>query len=200
MDIDNLGLSYTIDADGNRQLTLAPGMRDFVVDFIRTTAVKSPAEIAAVVQQGQDNVLRNIEGLTEEQARFKPAPDEWCILDVMAHIVSVKRLMSALSTGLGRGEMPPGFGPHLEEAKAQDGITIAKFDSLADAREAVAAAHADMLACIQRLDEARTELRFSHFFFGAMNAREWACFYRVHDGDHAPHILRIRNAPGFPAS
>lgn len=198
MDIDDLGLSYTTDEHGNQQLQLHPGMREFVIEFIRTTAVKSPAEIAAVVQQGQDNVLRNINGLTDEQAQFKPAPDQWCILDAMAHIVSVKRMMSRLSSGLGRGEMPPGYGPHLEEAKSQDGITIAKFDTIADARDAAVEAHADMLDCISRLDGAQTELRFSHFFFGAMNSREWCVFYRVHDGDHAPHILKIRNAPGFP--
>jgi hypothetical protein len=200
MDIDNLGISYAIGEDGAPHLTVPDGMRDFVVNFIRTTAVKTPAEIAAVAQEGQDNILRGLAGLSDAQAQYKPAAGDWAILDATAHIVTVKRLMPVLCNALAQGALPPGFGPQLEEERAQDGVTAASFTSVAEARDAAEAAHLDMLAFIERMDQAQTGLRFSHYFFGSMNAREWACFYRVHDGDHGPHLMKIRQSHGFPAS
>jgi hypothetical protein len=116
----------------------------------------------------------------------------------MAHVVTVKRIMPVLSTALGKSELPPGFGPRLEESKAQDGVTAASFSTISEAREAAEAAHRDMLQAIAGLDDAQTELKFSHFVFGAMNAREWACFYRVHDADHGPSLFRLRSLPDFP--
>ena len=55
-------------------------------------------------------------------------------------------------------------------------------------------------AFIAGVDAADMSLTFRHFFFGAMNAREWSCFQRIHDGDHGPQILRIRASAGFPAA
>ena len=40
--------------------------------------------------------------------------------------------------------------------------------------------------------------RFTHFFFGAMNAREWACFQRIHDGDHFPQSSKRQALTRLP--
>ncbi len=39
-----------------------------------------------------------------------------------------------------------------------------------------------------------------YFLFGALNAREWAVFQRIHDVDHTPHIGQIKASSGFPAA
>jgi hypothetical protein len=196
--LENLGLMYVIDADGTRRLKLPDEAHERVLKFIAETSAKSTADIAAAVQEGHDSILAGINGLSDKQAAWKPAPDEWCALELMAHVVTVKRIMPVLSTALGKGELPPGFGPQFEEAKAQDGVTAASFATIGEAREAAEAAHRDMLSVIAGLDDAATELKFRHFVFGAMNAREWACFYRVHDADHGPALFRLRERADFP--
>ncbi len=196
----DLRITYTTTPDGGRKANIPDDARAFVLDFIRETAGKSAEEIAAVVQEGHDAVMLNIEGLSDAQAGHKQPPDDWSVLEVMAHLVTVKRVMAALCTSLGTGALPPGFGPQFEEERAQDGVTAVRFEAIAEAREAAESAHRELLAFIAGVDAADTSLTFRHFFFGAMNAREWSCFQRIHDGDHGPQILRIRASAGFPAA
>lgn len=199
-EINQLMIYYETGVDGVRRARLSDEALNHVLTFIKNTSAKPVSEIAAAVQEGHDHVLHNIEGLTDEQAAWKPAADEWSILETMGHIVTVKRVTVALTTHLGAGNMPPGFGPHLEKEEAQDGVTVAKFERIDEARDAAQAAHDELLALIARLDGMNEEMRFRHFFFGAMNAREWACFQRIHDGDHFPQLESVRRAAGFPKS
>jgi hypothetical protein len=43
--------------------------------------------LAATLRDGRDYVLDAVGGVSEEQARNKPAPDRWSILDCMEHLV-----------------------------------------------------------------------------------------------------------------
>jgi hypothetical protein len=138
---------------------------------------------------------------SEVQAAWKPAPDSWSILELMQHVVTVKQLMAGLSKTLASGELPPGF-QQFTEPSAQDGVTIVKFSTLAEAIAAVEKAHADLLQSIRALDagDINTDLTFSHFVFGPFNSREWTVFQRIHDQDHTPHIGKIKAESGYPAA
>ena len=112
--MDELQITYAIGPDGKRTATLPEASMAYVSAFIRDTARGTTNEIAAAIQHGHDAVIANIEGVSDEQAAFAPAPGEWSILDTMGHIVTVKRICGALATSLAAGQLPPGFGPHLE--------------------------------------------------------------------------------------
>lgn len=202
--VANLGLqlTYTVGDDGTKRLHIPEDQRQRAIAFVREGGAQPAAAIEALVQEGHDALLATVDGVSEEQAAWRPAEGEWRIIDVMAHCVSVKRAMALLSQHLGRGELPPGFGPQFEEARVQDGFITQPFETLAAAREAAESAHAALMAQIRRLDDPAldTEKTFRHFYFGAFNAREWTVFQRVHDGDHWPHIEKIKAAPGFPAA
>jgi len=198
----NLQLTYTVDEDGSKRLHIPEEQRQRAVAFVREGGAMPAAEIEAIVQEGHDALMATIDGVSEAQATWKPAPDEWSIIDVMAHCVSVKRAMALLSHHLGKGELPPGFGPQFEEARVQDGFITQAFASLAEARQAAEEAHRALVAQIRALDDPARDTRktFRHFYFGAFNAREWPVFQRVHDGDHWPHIEKIRASAAFPAA
>ena len=83
---------------------------------------------------------------------------------------------------------PAGIGPEWEEESAQDGITNVSFETLAAAREAAETVHQQLLGTISKLDSANLEVSFKHYIFGPMNAREWAIFQRIHDGDHIAQL------------
>jgi hypothetical protein len=51
-------------------------------------AEKSPKEIAAAVS-----------GLPEKVLRYKPSPEEWCVLEVLGHLADAR---SFTATGCGR--------------------------------------------------------------------------------------------------
>lgn len=195
-----LQLTYVIGDDGIRRLTLPDETRAWVVDYIRTNAALPADGIAAIVRQGHDDLRAAIGGVTEEQARFKPGPDDWSILEILNHLVTVKRIIANLGQHMAQGQLPPGLTPEWQEESAQDGVTLARFDTLAEASAAADEAHAGLLAFIDTITPATsTEAEFRHFLFGSMNCRQWAVFQRIHEMDHAPAIARVKESPGYPA-
>ena len=172
---------------------------DRVTGYIRHNATKEPPALRSLVQQGHDQLSGLLDSLSEEQARWKPGPGDWCALELLQHVVTAKRGVARICQRLAAGEQPPGIG---REGDEQDGITRGEpFASLAEARTAMNAAHAELLAFIDGpLASANVEARFNHFVFGDLNCREWAAFQRVHDGDHAGQIEKITSAPGYPVA
>ena len=166
--------------------------------YIRHNAAKDPAALRALVQQGHDQISGLLAGLSEEQARWKPGADDWCALELLQHVVTAKRGVARICTRLAAGEQIAGTG---REGDEQDGVMgKQRLASLAEAREALDAAHADLLVFIDGpLATANVETRFNHFVFGDLTCREWAAFQRVHDGDHSNQIGQITSAPGYPA-
>lgn len=197
----DLGMKYVVGADGVKSMVLADETREWVISFVRENARKPPAEIEAIMHEGQRELLDALEGVSEAQAAYKPGADDWSILELVAHEVSVKQVIGGLAATLGKGELPAGFGPHFEEAKMQDGMIVTRFETLAQAREAAQAAHDGVVAFVRGIDGSlNTDVTFRHYYFGAFNALEWPVFLRIHDGDHTPHIGKIKASAGYPAA
>ncbi len=170
-----------------------------VKSYVEHTVSKGQESIREAVQKGHDQLIGLLDGMTEGQATFKPGPDDWCVLEVMQHVVTAKRGIARLCVALARGETPRGIGGEGEDEE-QDGVMRDRFASLADARSAAAAAHHDLLAFVDSLaPETDLEARYAHFLFGPLNCREWAAFQRVHDADHTNQVQQIKSSPGFPA-
>lgn len=167
-----------------------------VVSYIRHNAAKEPQAIRELVQKGHEQLVALIDGLSEEQARFQPGPDDWCVLEVLRHVVFAKRGVARVCAGLARGERPAGLGG---EGEQQDGIVGEAFPTLAAARSALDAAHQELISFIEGpLAQGDLRARYRHFLFGELNCREWAAFQRVHDVDHVNQIGQIKASPGFP--
>ncbi len=190
----DLEITYSPGADGQKTANIPARTKEWALSFIAEESAKGPSEIAAVVQQGHDEVLDAIANLTDRQAMQKDPDDDWSVLEAMAHVVTTKQIVTGLTASLAAGSRPPGIGPEWEEESAQDGITNVSFESLEEARSAAESAHAGLLSTIQGLNAANTDVRFRHYIFGAMNAREWALFQRVHDGDHIAQLRKIVSA------
>ena len=195
-------LTYVEGPDGKKHLTMPDEMKAGIIQFIRETAAKPAKEIAAVLQEGHDELCAALEGVSDAQARFKPGPEDWSILELMNHVVTVKRMMTTLGQTLAQGTLPPGLeDPVWREESRQDGVTLASFSNLAEARAEADKAHEALLAFVATFTpETNTSVEFPHFFFGSMNCREWAVFQRIHDADHAPGIGKIKASAGFPTA
>jgi hypothetical protein len=166
--------------------------------YIRRTAAKDAAELHNILQEGHDKLAGLLDGMSEEQARWQPAPSEWSALQLMHHVVSAKGGVARICQRLATGDAIPGRG---REGDEQDGITRGDpFASIAEARAAMDVAHAGLVAFVDGpFATGNTEVRFNHFVFGDLNSREWAAFQRVHDGDHSGQIEKIIAGRGYPA-
>lgn len=184
----DLQITYAPDDQGVLKANIPQRNKEWAQAFIAEHSVKEPAQIAAVVQEGHDEILAAIAPLTEAQAKQKASDDDWSVLDAMAHVVTTKQVCAGLCGSLAGGSRPPGIGPEWEEEAAQDGITNVSFETLAAAREAAETVHQQLLGTISEFDSANLDVSFKHYIFGPMNAPEWAVFQRIHDGDHIAQI------------
>lgn len=195
----DLELTYIKRPDGTKTLTIPDERRQLAIAYLREGGSKTAAEIEASVEEGHAAVLLALDGLSDDQATWKPAPDEWSVLELLAHVVTCKQIVATLCPSMAQGQLPPGFGPAVEVEGAQDGVTVARFENVATARAAADAAHAALLTFLRSADgSVNTDMTFKHFVFGPLNCREWAFFQRLHDDDHRPQINAIRATAGFP--
>lgn len=182
-------------------VTLPDNVRERVVSYVKDQVAKGTEAITESVQTGHDQLLSLLDGMSEEQAKFKPSAESWSVLELLQHVVTAKRGTARLCAALARGETPQNVGREGEEASYQDGITRVSFRSLAEAQPAVQSAHEELIAFIAGVSpKADLDTRFKHFLFGALNCQEWAVFQRVHDGDHARQIEQIKAAPDFSSA
>ena len=166
-------------------------LKERVLSYIAHQSEKQPEGIAGVVEQGHDQLVGLLEGLSDEQAAFKASAEDWSVLEVLRHVVGSKRGVARRCSVLARGEASASFEPADE---------VGSFASLSEARAALDAGHRELLASVRApTPDANVDVTFDHPFFGPLNCREWAVFQRVHDGDHAGQIEEIKAADGFPA-
>ncbi len=174
-------------------------VQERVTGYIKHNATKSDEAVLGVIEHGHKQLLESIDGLSEEQATFKPSAEEWSVLDTMQHVVAAKKGVARMCEALARGEQPGGIGGEGEDKQKQDGVTGRTYATLAEATAEAVAANEELVAFVNGLSDAsNTEETFDHFLFGALNCREWAVFQRVHDGDHGGQIEKIKAADGFP--
>ena len=181
---------------------ISPEIRERVRGYITHQAAKDPAAIRNIVQEGHQQLHAQIDGLSDAQASFKPAPDVWSVIEVLRHVEDAKRGVARICEMLARGDSPAGFGAEGQAEKRQLGRTgRGELATLGELRDAIETAHAQLIAFIDAMsDEANTESRYEHGFFGMLNCREWAAFQRVHDGDHTRQIEQVKASPGYPAA
>ncbi len=138
-------------------------------------------------------VLDVLEGVTEEQARFKPDENEWSTSEVALHVLNGSRRVAQLVELLAQGEAassartdPPREGTERTIAELRDMLLI---DGL------------DWSAVTQRLPETPSFTATApHSMFGDLHSRAWYLFQRVHDLDHARQIQANKELPGYPAA
>ena len=180
---------------------LQSDVQERVTGYIKHNSKKSNAAVRDLVEHGHKRLLEIIDGLSEEQATFKPSSEEGSGLGTMQHVVAAKKGVARMCEELARGEQPGGIGGEGQETRKQDGVTGRTYATLAEATAAAVAANEELIAFVNGLSEAsNTEETFDHFLFGPMNCREWAVFQRVHDGDHGGQIEKIKASEGFPSA
>ncbi len=167
-------------------------LRERVISYVRHQVEKGPEGIRQAILKGYDQLHGLIDGLSEEQAAFKPSPDDWCVLEVLQHVVESKQKVARRSFALARGET----APPVTVIGTVEGQVPA---TLAESRTALEKEHRELLRFVESLSpETNVEAKQPHPWFGPLDCREWAVFERVHDGDHANQILEIKGAPAFP--
>lgn len=159
------------------------------LSYVRYQATKGTRSLAALMERTAPECARCLEGVSEEQAAFKPG-SEWSIKEIVAHLVSVGAATNQVIQSLALGEEPP---PDLGEAEPAADRPI---DEL---RRDLAQMWEETCRLAASLPESGgLERTFPHPFFGPLNFREWLAFQRLHAMDHVQQIEEVKAAPGYP--
>ena len=168
--------------------------RQRLISYLGHQASKDVPVLVELIEEQRATLLGLLDGVSEEQAAFHPAPDQWSIADVLRHVIAAEEGVARIVASLVRGVVPEGqraLGSHIPD----------EGQPLAALIERLRAAHADLLERVRGWpaspDLAAT---FEHPFFGPLNCKGWVAFQRLHDADHTGQLEQIKAAPGYPAS
>jgi hypothetical protein len=161
---------------------------------------KTFAELRPAVEQARETLLAALDGVSEEQARFKPATalpadpgDEgaWGIAEVLRHCIQNEEGVALRIRALALGD--PARGGAAGRVVGRTNATLPEL--VRDLKAAnFALDHAvGSVEGKEQLDPTAT-----HPFFGELNCRAWFLFQRVHDLDHARQIEAIKADPRYP--
>ncbi|HVG78039.1 MAG TPA: DinB family protein [Patescibacteria group bacterium] len=150
------------------------------------------AELTEALAPAADHLAAAVVGLDEPQRRRRPAPGEWCVNEVMAHLLHVETEL---------------FLPRLRRMATEDGPTFVAFtpeawtrerdhgmDSFAGSLEAFARARAETLVFLRALPAAAGERLGVSSFFGPISLRQYATHIADHDIEHLRQIQACARA------
>ena len=181
-----------------------------------TSLTKEERErVVEYLTETQKDFLAAIDGLTEEQWKFKGAPDSWSIAETAEHIaVAEETIWTLVSQKMMKSPATP---ERREEVKGKDERILqvipdrsrkaqaperlqptGKWDSQA---ALVKDFNKTRGAEIAYLRETKEDLR-SHFedhpFLKTMDAYQWLLFNGAHSKRHTAQILEVKADPNFP--
>ena len=164
--------------------------------------------LVAQLERTQARLLKSVEGLSEAQWNYKPAPDRWSIAETFEHITAAEpfiRAMAAKSL-----ETPAKEGSNKDEMllkaivdrskkfKAPEPlIPTHKFKTQ---EEAVAAFRKERAETI-KLASSGADFRAhgaDHFLLGPLDSAGWVLFLSGHSERHTLQIDEVKTTEGYP--
>jgi len=172
---------------------------------------RSVPEIYEQIDDTRARLLAAVEGLSEAQHSFSPAPERWSVAQLVEHLSIVEGNVAALLDKLlGKAEeagaaTPGDFGPVSIEEFVERSRT-AKYEAPERIRPTGVLPVADSLA---RLCESRTVIRalrprveradgravrFPHPAWGPLDLYQWLLFVGAHEDRHLSQIEALKEA------
>jgi hypothetical protein len=104
-----------------------------------STAMLTPVRTARLLRAALDGIRAEVNGAPAEALRWRPAPGEWCVLEVIGHLIETEQR---------------GFAGRVREILDRPGLTLAAWD-----QNAVALARRDQDGDPEALLDELTRLR-----------------------------------------
>jgi uncharacterized damage-inducible protein DinB len=173
------------------------------------------AKVVKLLNESHKQTLDLMEGLSEEQLKFKPAPEKWSVLEVAEHIYLAEGLLfGAVEKALSEKENPEWETKTRGKTEFLERVMVSR-DRKATAPESIApSGKLTRDEVIAKLKESRAKtLKFAeetklplkshtldHPFpvFGTLNAYQWLIYIPLHNIRHNKQIEEVKADPNFP--
>jgi hypothetical protein len=169
------------------------------------------------LQAARADVLREVEGLTQAQADWKPGPKDWSVGEIVDHLTIAEITTGKLTTKLTReaeaaGTLAAGFPADVrdfgrvmpaEEGAGTEAPQVVWPSHGKPIGELIATMKATRERSVQSIQKVAAvdprPLVFKHFRFGDLNLGQWWKLQAEHDGLHLAQIRDVKRSAGFPA-
>ena len=167
----------------------------------------------ALLVRSRQALLDAVTGISDQQARWKPAPDRWSVLEYVEHLaVSDDALVAMIQKSMQTPAQPEsGEQRRQREQKirdtpmprganrAPDGLRpSARFSSLPEALDAFLAARERTLEFARNTQDDLRSHFVPHSVLGPMDGYQWLLGNARHAESHAGHIKELRTMAEFP--
>jgi hypothetical protein len=165
----------------------------------------SVAHIIEVIDETRERLYRRVEGLTEDQANTRPAPNAWTPREIVEHLSLIEgRLVQMLSIMLRKAEGAGGaaakgatvemkpftLDEFIERARgekytAPEAVTPAGEATLADSLSNLRRSREELKSLRPRIEAIDlSSITYPHPAFGPLNFYQWLAFIGIHEERH----------------
>jgi len=152
----------------------------------------TPDDLIAALRRHAATIPALFDGLTDEEARWRPAPGKWSLLEILDHLCDEERddfRKRVELTLAGRGEAWPPIDP-------EGWVTRREYQSR-DPTRSLADLRAERAASLRWLEGLRApdwDLAHEHPSLGRIRAGDLLASWVVHDLLHARQVMNTRIA------
>ncbi len=160
----------------------------------------SPAQVARLLEAAARMVAAELEAMGDELASWHPADGEWCVNEVVGHLIEadrrgfagrIRRILAAA----------PASEPE-EQGWDQPSVAAARGDCARPAAalvEDLRASRAEAVALVRSLRPADLDRAAIHRTVGRVTVRELLNEWVFHDRNHLRQLLKSAQARTWPA-
>jgi DinB superfamily len=165
------------------------------------------------LEESRQEFLAAIDGVTEQQWKWKPAPDRWSVGEVAEHIVIAEasqfaNVQKAISSApnpdwevktKGKTErLEAVLAPRLGRVQAPEAIVPKGGMTLAQVKERFEKQRAEMVKFARETDAPLKQYTIDNPFFGTLNAYHWLIYAPLHTMRHDKQIAEVKATAGYP--
>jgi len=184
--------------------------------FAASDAHMTPDERAKALrwlEESRQEFLAAIDGVTEQQWKWKPAPDRWSVGEVAEHIVIAEasqfaNVQKAIASApnpdweektRGKTErLEAVLAPRLGRVQAPEAIVPKGGMTLAQVKDRFEKQRAEMVKFARETDAPLKQYTIDNPFFGTLNAYHWLIYAPLHTMRHDKQIAEVKATTGYP--
>jgi hypothetical protein len=171
------------------------------------------AKVLNWLEESRKEFLASIDGVTEQQWKWKPAPERWSVGEVAEHIVlgeasqfgNVKKALSLPANPAWEAEtngkterLVAILAPRIGKAQAPEAIVPKGGMTLSQVRERFQAQREEIVKFATTTDAPLKEHTIVNPFFGPLNGYHWLIYAPLHTMRHDKQIAEVKATPGYP--
>jgi uncharacterized damage-inducible protein DinB len=165
------------------------------------------------LQESRKEFLAAIDGLTDQQWKWKPAPGRWSVGEVAEHIVlaeasqfaNVKKAIASAPDPAweektkGKTEtLVAVLAPRLGKAQAPEAIVPKGGMTSAQVKERFEKQRAEIVNFATGTDAPLKQYIIDNPFFGPLNGYQWLIYAPLHTMRHDKQIAEVKATAGYP--